>query len=125
MLHIDLTTISYSDNFKLYSSVLRNGANLSSFTSRSDINVCWLPVSNKILTTQIYYSSVTLHLTSGCLFVGRWRYATIILIRIGCSGIGMLRIIFGVTQCGMMISFCFTTKTFYFISTVFLNVSGL
>ena len=61
MLHIDLTTISYSDNFKLDSSVLRNGANLSSFTSRSDINVCWLPVSNKILTTQIYCISVTLH----------------------------------------------------------------
>ena len=59
---IDLTTISYSDNHKLDSSVFknaltsmsiwRNGANLSSFTSQSDINVCWLPVSNKTLTTQ-------------------------------------------------------------------------
>ena len=55
-LHIDLTTISYSDNFKLDSSVLRNGANLSSFTSWSDINVCWFPVSNKILTTQNWSS---------------------------------------------------------------------
>ena len=67
-LHIDLTTISYFDKFisdssvfkntLTYMSIWHNGANLSSFTSWSDRNVCWLPVLYKTLIRQNWSSGL-------------------------------------------------------------------
>lgn len=57
----------YSDNFVLDSVVFKNsltigicscGANLSSCTSRSGINICWFSVLNKTVITQNKYSGL-------------------------------------------------------------------
>ena len=48
----------YSKNALTPISSLRKGFSLSSLTTRSDINVCWLPVSSKLFTTQNWSSVI-------------------------------------------------------------------
>ena len=119
-------------------SIWRNSANLSSFTSRSDINVCWLPVSNKILIIQNWSSGLFMtHVLSVCNTIVVWFYTKQMAVCSLAGGVMLLwfwleLLALGLVYCEYFLGqhnaawwFPSTLQQFSFSLTDSFNVSGL